>query len=125
MVIISLYSKFLVFFNLINNRLDLVKLYSLCIKLFTISCMLVIKEFLIINFHFFKLLVVNSICFNNISHLIFMLLPLSIDIISDIWNLSINVVSFLNDTIRLVSSIINLFNPLLFFSVKLVLVFSF
>ena len=87
--------------------------------------MLVIQELLIVNFHFFKLLVVNSISFNNVIHLVFVLLLFSVDIVTHIRNLGLDVVSLLNDSVGVISGVIDLLNPLLFFSVKLVLVFSF
>lgn len=125
LVVIGMYSIFLVFSDLVYDWLDLMEFESLILKFLTVPGMLVIEEFLIINFHFFKLLVVNSISFNKLMHLFFVLLLFSLDVVDDVRDLRVDVVTFLHDSVGVVSGVINSLDPLLFLSVKFILVFSF
>lgn len=125
LVVISLDSVFLVFSNLVNDRLDLMVLDSFGFELFAVSSVLVIEELLIINFHLFKLLVVNLISFNKLVHFFFMLLLFSLDVICHVGDLGVNVVAFLHEHVGVVSGVVDLLDPLLFLSVHFVLVFSF
>jgi len=125
LVVISLDSVFLVFSNLVNDRLDLMVLDSFGFELFAVSSVLVVEELLIINFHLFKLLVVNLISFNKLVHFFFMLLLFSLDVICHVRDLGVNVVAFLHEHVGVVSGVVDLLYPLLFLSVHFVLVFSF
>ena len=125
LVVICLDSVLLVLSNLVNHRLDLMVLDSLSFELFAVSSMLVIEGLLVINFHFFKLLVVDLVSLDKLVHILLMLLLFSLDVIDHVRDLGVDVVTFLHEDVCVVSSVVNLLYPLLFLSVHFVLVFSF
>ena len=125
LVVILVNSNLHVSLNLFNSWLDLVILGSFKFEFFTVSSMLIIEEFLIVYFHFFKFLIVDSVSLDEFMHFFFVLFLFPVNFFVDLWDLSMNMISFLNNAIGMISGIINLLDPSLFFFVKFILILSF